>query len=111
MFTRINVAAAVAAIRQIDAEDRTDRAIAEVAETLHLDPVEVGEIARDVSHEEALFEDRKRELAAAEARGKFGYSDRMSQPSECAAPHYCRGLQATAYGACACVRNRQSAEA
>jgi hypothetical protein len=68
MFTHISIAAAVAALREFDARDGTDRAITEVAETLHLDATEVGEIARDLSHEEALFEDRKRELAAVAAR-------------------------------------------
>lgn len=67
IITRTSVAAAVAALRAIDAEDLTDNAISEVAETLHLDPAEVGEIARDVSHEEALFEDRKRDEAEQQA--------------------------------------------
>lgn len=68
IITRISVAAAVAALRVFDAKDRTNTAITEVAEALHLSPETVAEIARNESHELALFEDQRRDQADAEAR-------------------------------------------
>jgi hypothetical protein len=67
---RFRVAAAVAAIRQIDARDGTDHAITEVADTMHLNPVEVAEIAREEAHALALFENNRRDQAAAETRNR-----------------------------------------
>lgn len=60
---RVRVAAAVAAIRQLDAENGTDTAITDVAETLHLDPADVAQIAREEAHDDALREDQHRALA------------------------------------------------
>jgi hypothetical protein len=68
IVTHTSVAAAVAALRVFDAENRTDNAISEVAETLHLSPETVAEIARDVSHELALFENQRRSAAAQGAK-------------------------------------------
>lgn len=60
--TRFSVAAAVAALRQIDARHSTDRAIAEVAALMQLPPEDVAQIAQEFAHTEALEAQRRRGL-------------------------------------------------
>lgn len=80
--TRTRVAIAVAAVRQIDAEQQTDTAISTVAEALHLDPAEVAQIAAEEAHEDAIREDRRRSLAAVSARS-MGITPELADAPGC----------------------------
>ena len=70
IFTRTEIATSVAALRQLDAIQRTDRAITEVAVTFHLSEETVAEIARDAAHAQALEELRDRQRADDAARAQ-----------------------------------------
>ena len=89
--TRARVAAAVAAVRALDAKFGADTAISTVADELHLDPAEVAQIAAEEAHSAALAENLRRDIAGVGARS-LGITVELAD-QEC---HGC--------GACKCGR-------